>query len=283
MKIISSYFPFLIISLVFYGFIFLYLDQPKRITTLPLNSGEQSVQVQFISQPNKGQNPAEDKLAAPTEQKIVEAKSYVTEEEVVERAKVKSKKVIKYSAKSLILSESEIKLRKQALLESFATAGTDNVAKLKAEIFLEQLATEKILTNETEQLSKTKDQASSPQTSNGPAKKAVIKKSPSENSSSLASSTKNQGVLQEAIVVSGRKPVYPQRAILRNQQGRVVIKLTITKKGLPKNPKILTSSGFPLLDDAVLAFVDQELFMPALQGEDQVMSEQLFAFRFELN
>ncbi|MFT5558960.1 MAG: protein TonB, partial [Sphingobacteriales bacterium] len=51
----------------------------------------------------------------------------------------------------------------------------------------------------------------------------------------------------------------------------------------PKNPKILTSSGFSLLDDAVLAFINQELFMPALQGEDKVISEQFFAFRFELN
>jgi protein TonB len=281
MKTISSYFIFFIISLVLYGFLFLYIDQPKRITTLPLNSGKQSVQVQFISQANKQENPTKDKLAPPTGQKTVKARPYVAEKvEEVAEVEVQSKKVIK----SLMLSESDVKLKKQALLESFAKAGSNNVANLKAANFRQKLAADKTTANETERLSKTKQQVSpSPQTSSSAAKKVVVKKHPSENSSSPSSSTNNQGVLQEAIVVSGRKPVYPQRAILRNQQGRVIIKLTVTKKGLPKNPKILTSSGFSILDDAVLVFIEQELFMPALQGEDKVISEQLFAFRFELN
>jgi len=279
MKTTSSYFPFLIISLVLYGFIFLYIDQPKSITTLQLNSGEQAIQVQFISQPNELESLTEDNLATSDEQLTVVAPPVTVE-------KVQSKKVITYHAKSLILSESEVKLRKQALRERIAETGAESATNLKAEVFHPQLATDEIITKETEQLSNTKTKHEvSPlqQTSSSAAKKAVVKKYPSEHSPSPTSSTKNQGVLQEAIVVSGRKPVYPQRAILRDQQGRVVVKLTVTEKGLPKNPKIQTSSGHSLLDNAVLAFIHQELFMPALQGEDKVISEQLFAFRFELN
>lgn len=280
MKTTSSYFPFFIISLVLYGFLFLYIDQPKRIITLPLNSGEQAIQVQFIFQPNELDNLTEHNQAQPTVQETA-AKS---PPEVTEAVEVQSKKVIKYSPKSLMPSESEVKLKKQALPASLAKAGADNVAHLKAEIFHQQLITDERIASETEKKRKTQPAVTpSAQTGSSATKKAVVKKQPPENSPSPASSTKNQGVLQEAIVVSGRKPVYPQRAILRNQQGRVVVKLIVTKKGLPKKPKILTSSGYSLLDNAVLAFINQELFMPALQGEDKVISEQLFAFRFELN
>ena len=279
MKTTSSYFPFLIISLVLYGFIFLYIDQPKSITTLPLNSGEQSIQVQFISQPNELDNLSEENPAPPEEQLTLVEPPVAVE-------KIQAKKVIKYHAKKPKFSQSEVKINNQALLESIATTGSDSTAHLKAEVFEQQLTSDETITKQTDQLSKTKTQPEElflPQTGSSVTKKAVVKKTPPENSSSPTSSTKNQGVLQEAIVVSGRKPDYPQRAILRNQQGRVVVKLTVTTKGQPKNPKILTSSGHSLLDNAVLEFIHQELFMPALQGEDKVISEQLFAFRFELN
>jgi len=278
MKKNSSYFPFLVISLVLYGFIFIHIDQPKQITTLPINSGEQAIQVQFIVQPNASENFREDNLAQPSEQRTVVDPPVAVE-------KVQPQKVITDHAKNPKISESEVKIKKQALLERIAKTGADSAAHLKAEAFEQQLASDQTKNNETEQPSNTKTQheASLLQTGSSAIKKAVVKKSPPANSSSPTSSTKNQGVLQEAIVVSGRKPVYPQRAILRDQQGRVVVKLTVTEKGRPKNPKIQISSGFSLLDNAVLAFINQELFMPALQGEDKVISEQLFAFRFELN
>ncbi|MCG6201636.1 energy transducer TonB [Psychromonas antarctica] len=108
--------------------------------------------------------------------------------------------------------------------------------------------------------------------------KQVFKKQPQEK----VASVQERGVLQEAIVVSGNKPIYPKRAILRNEQGRVVIKLTVSTRGKAKNPEILTSSGHPVLDDAVLDFIAQELFMPAHQGEEKITTEQIFSFRFEL-
>ncbi|MFT6926896.1 MAG: protein TonB [Psychromonas sp.] len=275
MKKTSSYFPFIIISLILYGFLFIYIDKPKRITILPLNSGEQAIQVQFISEPDQLKNLSEDELTQPIGQKTVASPR-------PEETEIQSKKIIKPPAK---FSESEVKLTEQALPKSLEKSDTNNEENLKAKVSHPQPTTDEIISKQTEQLSKTQTQAEIPPvpTNSSAKKKKVVKRSPSENSSSLARGTKNQGVLQEAIVVSGRKPVYPQRAILRNQQGRVVVKLTVTQKGLPENPKILTSSGFSILDNAVLTFINQELFMPALQGEDKVNSEQLFAFRFQLN
>ena len=113
-----------------------------------------------------------------------------------------------------------------------------------------------------------------------PAKpKNVFKKQPT---ASKESTDKVQEGLQEAVVVSGNTPVYPKTAILRNQEGRVVVKLTVTMKGKAKNPEIITSSGHPLLDNAILDFVQKELFMPAHKGEEKIATEQVFSFRFEL-
>ena len=108
--------------------------------------------------------------------------------------------------------------------------------------------------------------------------KRVFKKQPQTSSASVM----NQGVLQEAIVVSGNKPTYPERARKRNQEGRVVVKLTVTTKGKAKNPEIISSSGYSMLDNAALQFISEELFMPAHKGDEKITTEQLFSFRFQL-
>ena len=62
-----------------------------------------------------------------------------------------------------------------------------------------------------------------------------------------------------------------------------MVKLTVSSQGQGRNPHIISSSGYSILDNAVLAFIRKELFMPALQGDKKVASEQIFSFRFELN
>ncbi|HEY5715402.1 MAG TPA: TonB family protein [Psychromonas sp.] len=278
MKTTSRYFLFFTISLVLYAFIFLYFEQRLIIKPLPLNSGEQAIKLHFVSQPAEIKMPAEPVLKQETEQETAPAQ-------------MERRKVITEQMDSSTLSESEVKLRKQALLDNIAKTTAESAAELKAALFDEQLNPKKIAASETEPVTEVKtirklipqDKAAASNTAAPPANKEVIKKQPQVDPSSKTLSALNQGVLQQAIVVSGHKPVYPQRAILRNQQGRVVVKLTVTSQGKPKNPNILTSSGYSILDQAVLAFVRQELFMPALQGQERVTSEQLFAFRFELN
>jgi len=112
--------------------------------------------------------------------------------------------------------------------------------------------------------------------------KRIFKKKPPANNAPSVSAVKNTGVLQEALVVSGNIPAYPKRAILRKQQGRVVVELTVSISGTAQNPKIITSSGLAILDAAVLNFIARERFMPAHRGTEKVSSQQIFAFRFEL-
>ena len=266
MKSSSRYFLFFIISLALYAFVFLNLDNNIIIKPLPLNSGEQTIQLSFVSQP------------APEPEAEPEQESRPAPEAQAESS-------------NTALSESEVKLRREALQEELARVSTQSTATLKAALFDEQLQAPKEPVNEPQAMPKvkkirkltTQEQVKADDSKAAATDKEVIKKQPQTEPSSTEHSALNQGVLQQAIVVSGRKPVYPQRAILRNQQGRVVVKLTVTSLGKPKNPSILNSSGYNILDEAVLEFINRELFMPALQGQERVTSEQLFAFRFELN
>ncbi|WP_372882599.1 TonB family protein [Psychromonas sp.] len=279
MKASSRYFLFFIISLALYAFAFLYADHSLVIKPLPLNSGEQAIQVSFVSQP------AEIKtVVTPEPEPEPEPEQETTPVAAVQE-------VITEQSSNSALSQSEVKLRRQALQKNLAKISAESTASLKARLFDEQLRAKKSAENETQPVAEVKKihKLSTPEKTTpdarktSPANKEVIKKQPQTAPSSTAQRALNNGVLQQAIVVSGRKPVYPQRAILRNQQGRVVVKLTVTSQGKPENPSILNSSGYNILDQAVLAFINRELFMPALQGQERVTSEQLFAFRFELN
>ncbi|KPU83856.1 hypothetical protein JI57_00285 [Psychromonas sp. PRT-SC03] len=109
-------------------------------------------------------------------------------------------------------------------------------------------------------------------------KKAIntLKKSES------ALSTKPQGTLQKATVISGKRPTYPRRARLRSQQGRVKVHFIVDTQGIAHQAKIIKSSGHNILDKAVLNFIQTERFMVALAGDKKVSSEQVFTFRFEL-
>lgn len=82
---------------------------------------------------------------------------------------------------------------------------------------------------------------------------------------------------------SNRKPKYPRRAIVRNQQGSVSVELVIKKNGEVGKATLLSSSGYSLLDRAVMTFVDNERFLPRIEQGIPVDSTQLFIYRFVLN
>ena len=92
----------------------------------------------------------------------------------------------------------------------------------------------------------------------------------------------NDSGLQEAIAVSGNKPTYPQQAQKDQQQGIVTVKFIVTMRGNTKKYQLTHSSGHQILDNAVLAFIQKERFMPALKGIKKVTSEQQFSFEFVL-
>ena len=334
MKYISHYFPFFILTLVIYGFFFHFHKKSTVIPEQSINSGQQSVQVEFVdmteppmkSKPKAQSEPEQPvpdsktkSIEAPTIKKaiasertqtkktaaveitpvVTEAKTNITTQlsSTVKVAKQHSNKVIKD-----ITANSDAMLKAEFFEKEFNLPPSDlgrpaKLTKQKPQTTSKKTQTPKIIKKAVKPAPTTKiikpaaavtkvkesKKLAATNTTKAPVKqasknKAVFKKEPTTKSSAA----KNQGVLQEAIVVSGNTPIYPQRAILRNQQGRVVVKLTVSMQGKAKNPEIVTSSGYPILDNAIIDFVKQELFMPAHKGEEKIDSEQIFSFRFEL-
>ncbi|AGH80263.1 TonB family protein [Psychromonas sp. CNPT3] len=102
------------------------------------------------------------------------------------------------------------------------------------------------------------------------------------DTSKTTPANKHQGTLQKAQVISGKRPTYPHRARLRSQQGSVQVSFVVNSNGTTQDAKIIKSSGYRILDDAVLTFINNEKFKVALEGEKKISSKQSFTFRFEL-
>ncbi|WP_299667300.1 energy transducer TonB [uncultured Psychromonas sp.] len=118
--------------------------------------------------------------------------------------------------------------------------------------------------------------------------KIIAKKPPEQASMSRsepkkinAKSTDKLTALQEAVAISGKKPKYPQRAALRQQKGQVKATMIVMKNGQTMGVKLTTSSGHEMLDKAVLNFIENERFMPALKGQDKISSEQSYSFSYQ--
>ena len=118
--------------------------------------------------------------------------------------------------------------------------------------------------------------------------KIIAKKPPEQVSRSRiepkkikAKSIDKTTILQEAVAISGKKPKYPQRAALRQQEGQVKATMIVMKNGQTMAVKLTTSSGHEMLDKAVLNFIENERFMPALKGQDKISSEQSYSFSYQ--
>ncbi|WP_166738800.1 energy transducer TonB [Psychromonas algarum] len=90
-----------------------------------------------------------------------------------------------------------------------------------------------------------------------------------------------EGNLQSAVAVSGNKPDYPQMAQQNKLEGKVIAKMIVMVDGKTQGAEIIQSSGHAVLDNEVLEFINRELFMPSLEGEEKVTSEQLFSYQFK--
>lgn len=112
-------------------------------------------------------------------------------------------------------------------------------------------------------------------------KAAAVEPSKAKRSFKKQAKTLNAPVvpgLQNAIAVSGRTPAYPPQA--HGEKGSVTAKFTVSMQGKAKNAQISVSSGHKVLDDALLKFISQERFMPALEGTEKVTSEQQLPFEY---
>lgn len=323
MKYISSYLPFFMISLFLYGLFFYQHKQASIVVPLPINSGQQALQLEFIKTDNDPPASGEEDQAATKE---LASSTATTMPKIRPKTEPKTKSTIRLKAKPdsravtkqqepAAVSDAELAMPRQAITaqtmlapaqhpqtsEQAADAATANQTKINIanEKLHKSIQETRAIHDATLKGSlfdgdiKRSPVAVAAQKKfkhlelNAPQKtaksKRVFKKQLAGERSKQIGSEKNQGVLQEAIVISGNKPVYPARAILRNKEGRVVVKLTVSMNGKSKHAQIITSSSHAILDDAVLDFVNKELFMPAHKGEEKITSEQLFSFRFELN
>lgn len=78
-------------------------------------------------------------------------------------------------------------------------------------------------------------------------------------------------------------PPYPAQAQERGIEGEVVLKLEVLSDGRVGDIFVVTSSGFPLLDDAALAVVKNWTFYPATQEGHPISSTRQVRVPFEMS
>lgn len=80
--------------------------------------------------------------------------------------------------------------------------------------------------------------------------------------------TKMMQELTRPIILNQKIPAYPVEAIAKKYEGKVGIKLFVTKDGGVSKVEIAKSSGYSVLDSATIAYSEKLKFVPAkLNGE----------------
>ena len=146
MKYINHYFPFFIVTLVIYGFFFHFHKQSTIIPELPINSGQQSMQVQLVevaeTAPTELIEPKKLKAESNTTPKKESAKKSPPIKKAAVKPVAKKTTPQKINAKKEqptpevhTQNSSAVKVAKQQLNKTIKETTTDSVAMLKAEFF----------------------------------------------------------------------------------------------------------------------------------------------------
>lgn len=78
------------------------------------------------------------------------------------------------------------------------------------------------------------------------------------------------------------KPDYPKGARLRGEQGDVQLEIEVTASGAVGEVKVVSSSGYPELDEAAVRAVKAAHFTPAKRGRQSVASTAKITLTFKL-
>ena len=78
------------------------------------------------------------------------------------------------------------------------------------------------------------------------------------------------------------RPDYPRGARQRGEQGSVVVEIRVDEKGHVDEVKVVTSSGFPELDEAAVKAAKAAKFSPARSGKSPVTSTARLKLQFKL-
>ena len=81
---------------------------------------------------------------------------------------------------------------------------------------------------------------------------------------------------------TNRAPSYPEIARRRGEQGRVMLRVTVSAEGTPLEVDVSATSGYPMLDSAALSAVRQWRFVPATQAGAPVSAAAEVPIRFRL-
>jgi protein TonB len=76
----------------------------------------------------------------------------------------------------------------------------------------------------------------------------------------------------DADYLSNPKPVYPVGSRRLGEEGTVVLRVKVSPGGAPVLVEVKRSCGFPRLDDAARAAVEQWRFVPARRGDEPIES-----------
>ena len=79
-----------------------------------------------------------------------------------------------------------------------------------------------------------------------------------------------------------REPPYPHEARLRGEEGAVLVEVEIRADGSPGRIKVVESSGYPSLDQAVVEALRKGRYTPATKGGRPVPSVRSGHFTFKL-
>jgi protein TonB len=82
---------------------------------------------------------------------------------------------------------------------------------------------------------------------------------------------------------TNRAPVYPEIARQRGEQGRVVLRVSVSAGGMPLGVAVMDTSVYPSLDAAALSAVRQWRFIPATQAGRSVLAVADVPIRFRLD
>lgn len=87
----------------------------------------------------------------------------------------------------------------------------------------------------------------------------------------------------DADYLQNPKPVYPPMSRRLGEEGKVVLRVRVSRDGHPLTVEIRQSSGYARLDDAAKNAVERWRFVPARQGDEPVEASVLVPLNFTLN
>lgn len=86
----------------------------------------------------------------------------------------------------------------------------------------------------------------------------------------------------DADYLQNPKPVYPPMSRRMNEEGKVILRVQVSRDGHPLAVEIKQSSGYPRLDEAARTAVERWRFVPARQGDQAIEASVLVPLNFTL-